>query len=171
MTNRKKHKTKLILPCCLVVLLGFVLLYAGGLYKIEVMVQEIVVLEEEVDQINTKGSEIRKQTSILKEILPSQEPLGQYFINRDNIVEFTDYLEEISEKAGVTSKHTTSQMANSLNFTLLFDGEFGDCMYFIALIESLPYSLIVENVFVEQIGQEELWSGGMSVNFPGSGTD
>ncbi|MCK5027736.1 MAG: hypothetical protein KAS07_04930, partial [Candidatus Pacebacteria bacterium] len=124
MTTRKKHKTIIILPVAFLVTLGLASLYVGGLYKIDTIKQEVRALEDEVDQINTEGSEVRRQTLILKEILPAQEILKQYFINRNNIVPFIDYLEEISGKVGVTIRHNNNQIANSLNFTLSFEGEF-----------------------------------------------
>ena len=152
-------------------MLGFGFLYAWGIYKIEAMVQEVGVIEEEVRQINVQVDEAVRQMEILKEILPAQEILKKYFINRDNLVPFIEYIEDLAEKADVIIKLSNRQTSDSLNFTLSFDGEFNDCMYFIALIESLPYNLTIENVYVEQRSKGGLWGGGMNANLHGSGKD
>lgn len=167
-------KTNTLIGFSLIASVGLALLYAGGVYSINALAQEAVDLEAEIQKISVEGNDIRKQTTILNEIAPIQGDLKQYFINRDNVVPFNKYLRSLGSTAGVGLSYIPNQGSDELSIVFNFQGGFDNCMHFISLVESLPYNVVVENVFVEKTGEKEeveMWSGGMTTTLPGSGTE
>ena len=120
-------------------------------------------------QESTKSNSYQTATLIEKEIDPANKEIMKYFIHRDNFVEFIEHIETLANKARVDVNIRSTELAESLNLGIGFEGSFNDAMYFVALIESLPINLEIDNVRIEQAKGLGLWRGWVTVMLPSSG--
>ena len=168
--QKKTNILQIIFGAVVIVNIALAGVFAFALNKIETLSAEVAIRQKEVASLSAEGSGAHQLATVLKEIEPGREKIEQYFIGRDNYIDFLDYLEGLSGLAGVTASVKGNTTEGSLRFTATYEGAFDNVMYYVALIESLPYNMSVDSVYVAKISTEDdLWRGGVSFSLPGSG--
>ena len=135
--------------------------------KIVATADQINVREQEVfTQEAQKNSSYQLATLIKKEIDPAKEQIDKYFVDRNNFIDFVEHIEALADKAQVTIKKRSSEVRGALQLCIDFEGSFSNSMYFVALVESLPINLKIDNVKIEQTQEGDLWRGWVNVVLP-----
>lgn len=94
--------------------------------------------------------------------------LSSYFINKEAVVSFIEELESLSKQANVVLsidpplEEKDSPMAKqaSLRFNVRAEGRFNDVMYFVRLVETLPYKIFVDHTVISSV--DKVWTSAIS---------
>lgn len=86
----------------------------------------------------------------------SRNKLSSYFVSKESIISFIEELESLSRQANVVlsidtpteEKEAPQSKQVSLRFNIKTSGSWGDTMYFIRLVENLPYKIFTDRVFL-----------------------
>jgi hypothetical protein len=184
MQNKISKTTKKILIA--VAVLDFCLLSVLGvaMYLTKKMATDIDTQRQMSLDNREKSKKNLRLAELVRGIGPMSKQTEQYFVSFDNIVEFSEYLETLATKADVDLSKSITRSADGLSVSLTFKGSFDNTLYFVGLIESLPYVVNVESVSLSGPSKLEvatstkdfenrkiggMWSGSMSVNLKGSG--
>ena len=141
--------------------------------KIVATADQINIREQEVaTQEAQKNSSYQLATLVKKEIDPAKEQIAEYFVDgNSDFIEFVEHIEALAEKAQVTIEKRSSEIKGAFQLGIDLEGSFSDSMYFVALIESLPINLKINDVRIEQTSEDGLWRGWVTVVLPNSGED
>lgn len=150
------------------VVLGVVYFFA--FQAIEKFSNDIVVKEKDTSHMVQKYTDTKQFAGLIKEIEPAQGTLKKYFIDQEEYLSFLEYLKSLPSIAGVKTTIALVSVSSGFQFNITYEGAFDDVLYFVALIESLPYNTTVNDVFLEEATPGgNVWRGSMSITFPGSG--
>jgi hypothetical protein len=125
--------------------------------------------QEVINQEVQKNSSYRLTTVVEKEIDPAKEQIDKYFIKGDNYIDFVEYIESLADKAQVSVDIKGTELKGALQLSIDLEGTFSNSMYFSALVESLPVNLKIENMRIEQKGENDSWQGWITIVMLGSG--
>ena len=139
--------------------------------KIIITADQIDIVEQEVaNQEFQKNNLSQLTTAVGKEINPAIEEINNFFVKEENFIEFVELLELLSNRAGVSTVIRSNDLKSSLKLSIDFEGSFSDSMYFVALIESLPINLKIENMRIGGDPEGDSWNGGIVASLLGSGS-
>lgn len=139
--------------------------------KIITTADQINISEQEVATLEfQKNNLYQLTTTVGKEIDPALEQINKYFVREDNYIKFVELLELLADKAQVVVEIRSIELKNSLQLSIDFQGSFNDSMYFVALVESLPINLKIENMRIEGAPRDDSWRGGVVIVLLGSGS-
>lgn len=164
----KPNKTQILFIT--VILVNFILV--GSCFflwqKIVSTADQINIREQEVaTQEALKNSSYQLATLVKKEIDPAKEQIAEYFVDgNDSFIDFVEHIEALANKAQVTIEKRSSELKGAFQLGIDFEGSFSDSMYFVALIESLPINLKIDDVRIEQASEDDLWRGWVTVVLP-----
>ena len=138
--------------------------------KIGVTADQVNIREQEVViQEAQKNSSYQLATLVKREIDPAKEQIAEYFIDKKNFIDFVERVESLADKAQVTIEKRSSENKGALQLGVDFEGSFSNSMYFVALVESLPINLKIDNVRIEQTSEGDLWRGWVTIVLPSTG--
>ncbi|MBI5449335.1 hypothetical protein HY948_03395 [Candidatus Gottesmanbacteria bacterium] len=97
-----------------------------------------------------------------------REKLSLYFIDKESAVGFIEELESLSRQANVVldidspleEKDSPQSKQVALRFNVRSEGAFSDILYFLRLVENLPYKIFVDHVTLSVA--DKRWSGSAS---------
>lgn len=169
MKTTRTHAIILIAAIANVVVgFGFFLTFSS----VRALSEEVAVKEGEEMKKSSQENDALRFSSIIEEISPAKEEIEGLFVNRDNVIDFYDLLERLAKLAEVDASIKSTTAPDSLKFNITYEGSFDDILYFVALVETLPYNIIVDTVHLEEAPSSRgFWRGGMSITLPGSGKD
>jgi len=162
------------------ILLVFVLLlnafFAGSCFflwgKINTIAEQISTRDKEAATQEMEKSSSSQLTNIVEEeINPAREKIDKYFVSKKNFVSVNVLLEGLADKTDVIMEKRTSELEAGLQISVDFQGSFNNSMYFVALVESLPINLRIENIRIEKKQGGDLWQGWFTILLPGSGKE
>jgi len=162
------------------ILLVFVVLlnafFAGSCFflwgKINTTAEQISTRDKEAAIQEMEKSSSSQLTNIVEEeINPAREEIDKYFVGEKNFVGFIELIEGLADKSDIIMEKRSSELEGSLQMGVDFQGSFSNSMYFVALVESLPINLKIENLEIEKKQEGDLWQGWFTVLLPGSGKE
>ncbi len=140
--------------------------------KIIVIAGQIDVVEQEVTTQEFQRNNLSQLTlAVEREIRPAQEEISRYFVKGENFIEFIELLESLAEKAQVGVVIRSTDLKNSLRLSIDISGSFSNSMYFVALVESLPINLKIENMRINGVPEDDSWQCGIVMSLSGSGSN
>lgn len=136
--------------------------------KIGTTADQINVREQEVaTQEVQKNNLYQLETLVKNEIDPAREQIAEYFVDKSNFIDFVEHVEGLADKAQIIIIEKRGiELKKALQLGIDFEGSFNDSMYFVALIESLPINLKIDNMRIEQTSKNDLWRGWVTVALP-----
>lgn len=164
-----------------IMLIGIValntILVAGYFFAfktIQKVSNEVAIKEKDASSYSVQDTRATHRfTDGVDQIIVAEETFKTYFVDfddRERYLSFLEYIESLPTVAGVKTTTVSSKIVNGLQFRFTYEGAFNNVLYFIALVESLPYNTTVDDVFLEELSPGSgVWRGSMSITLPGSG--
>lgn len=174
MNIQKSSKTYIMLVGIVVLNAILVAGYFFAFKTIQQVSNEVAIKEKNASSYDVQDIPTTHQfTDGIDQIVSAEKTFKTYFVDfddRERYLSFLEYIESLPTIAEVKTTTASSKIANGLQFRFTYEGAFNNVLYFIALIESLPYNTTVDDVFLEELSPGSgVWRGSMSVTLIGSG--
>lgn len=164
----KNNSVVILLGACVAANLMLVGVVWYAFSTIQDLSQSVVALEKRSLNEAIQTKRIRSIEENVRELQPIQDQVEEYFVTEENSIAFVEYVESLSDVAGVESSITIREENEGLRLSVLFQGGFDEGMHYVALLESIPYNTSVQSVHIEEVSDGS-WRGGLTVMMPGSG--
>jgi Tfp pilus assembly protein PilO len=105
----------------------------------------------------------------LKRLEGERTKLGQYFFKEEEIVRLLEQLEDLARHADVEMTVASASIADRdqkkvFQIGIKIDGSWQHTVYFIKLLESLPFRLQLTHMSLSNMESGEQWAGNLSVD-------
>lgn len=142
------------------------LLYGGGFYLVKEKVQKAALVVLDLKQAKDARNNIESVNQNIVKTQTDRESIEEFFVDSDSVIPFIERIEELGSSVGIkaTLKNLKEQNNNELVFSLNTEGSFQDTLQFTALVESLPFSLVLSKAYFSRVSSGEddidnLWDG------------
>lgn len=130
--------------------------YAYGVYYVQGLVQKTSTLKEQMVDLTSKYQHLQVLHSAIVSAGGEKNKIGQYFIPAGGAVDFVTQFEQLAGSVGLTFNTLSIDAASTpdlepqgkelLHISFETNGTWSKNMYFLSLVESLPYSTHIENI-------------------------
>lgn len=142
------------------------LLYGGGFYLVKEKVQKASLAVLDLKQAEDVRNNIKSVSQDIINTQRDRESIDEFFVDSESVISFIERVEALGASVGVdtTLQDLTEKNGTELVFKLKTTGTFKDSMRFTALVESLPFSLVLSEASFSKIPRGEddidnLWGG------------
>jgi len=152
-----------VLDICALGIYGFLF------YQVKAKTENISVLTSQLETVQKQESEYRKIEDTIKGLQDRSNELDTYIVQEKNLLDFIKIIESIAKKQSVVIKTeikknepTKGETNIKFDFTITVDGKWDNIQNMLALVENLPYNILVSNFTVRENDAEEgtpSWSG------------
>ena len=170
-TNSKNTLFSLFVASIVVVgLLGAS--YIWVFLEVRSEIAKVTVAAEEAQILATQNAHVQTVRRVVRDTQIQRETLSTYFLSEEEIVEFLEEIENLGTHAGSQVSVQTVQAGEAvdkdgaiipLQLTLRSGGSLQAVFYTLALLESYPKALSVEEVVLIQNPTTFEWSGMFNV--------
>lgn len=133
------------------VLAGLVGGYAGLWLFLEEMRSEVQNKQQLLYSITNEETSGRSGTDVLRRTETERSQIGDHLVQRDNFVNIIEQIEMIALASDVELLKQLREQDDQVFFQLTVKGSFDGVMYFLRLIETMPYRVEVRRAHSEQI--------------------
>lgn len=163
----KKHITRLII-IFFVINTALIGVYVYLFYVTESKNSETSVLYAASHQAASDKEKIQNLERALKDTREDREKLSKYFVTKTSAVTFIEQIEKIGKNAGVDLLVTTvsddAKDGGAIQISFSATGGFTHMYHLVALVESMPYKVIVKKADIQKISdQQGNWRGSFTV--------
>lgn len=150
------------------VLAGVVGSYVGLWLFLEDARAEVQNKQQLLYSITNEESSGRSVTDVLRRTETERSQIGDHLVQRDNFVNIIEQIEMIAVASNVELTKQLREQSDQVFFQLTVKGSFDGVMYFLRLIETIPYRIDVRRAHSEQIrsaaeGVQSEWRGNFDV--------
>ena len=143
--------------------------YAYLFFDIKSKNEATSVLENVLNGQVSREAELRLVGDSLKETEKERALLNSYFVQKGKggVADFVEVVEGLAGLSGVSldvnsillKKKEELSVVEKMNLGLEAKGSWSEIIYFLGLLETLPYKISFNRVYVEKIKDSSLWSG------------
>jgi Tfp pilus assembly protein PilO len=169
MKNSSMTKEYSRVAVAVVVLLAISGAYAGAWMYLDSAQESAQEKRQLVHQKTNAQSSGQSITEVLASTQGDREMIESYLVQRDNFVSVLEDVERVGDISGVVlTKEKVTDQGSEVIFHLRVDGAFEDVMYFLRLMETLPYRVVVRRAYTERVSgateeQAARWRGNYDV--------
>ncbi len=137
------------------------IIFAGVLIYLvfSVKVPEARSLASDISTAKSLEKSTSEILQITENTKDSRAKLASFFVSKESIVSFIEELESLAKQANVVltmdtpleEKEAPLSRQASLRLNVKVNGQFSDVMYFVRLIENLPYKIFVDRVVLTSL--------------------
>ena len=151
MKNKGLKKEYSHLVVSLVVLATLLGGYFGLYWYIGELKDDVSDLRNSLASQSSREESGRSAADLLRKTEQGRRDIGKHLVRRENFVALVEEIEMIRDITGVTLKKEFDERADQVVFELQVNGSFEDIMYFLRLIETLPFRVAVNTSYVDQL--------------------
>jgi hypothetical protein len=156
-TNNYKHlsNVRTLIIVFIILVLGMLAAYYYFFRQVENTGEKVSVLSNETTSLVSEESNLNSLRAVFSATTNEREKINSYFIQSDGAVDFLTTIENLATFAGLSNEtqsvtteedSPTSNTREWLHITFKTKGTWQNTYYFISLLESLPYNLVIHKI-------------------------
>ena len=132
------------------------------------------VLENVLGSQISRESELKLVGTSLRETEKERALINSYFVQegKGEVAGFVEFVESIAKSAGVSlsvssillKKQEDFSITEKMNLGLEVEGSWTDTIYFLELLELLPYKVSFDRSYIEKIEDSSLWGSTFNIS-------
>ncbi len=129
--------------------------------------KETAALYGASNERNSSKEKIQGLLRALEDTEKEREKLSEYFAAKTSAVAFIEQIEKLGKNAGVdlsvSSVSDGAKGGGAIELAFSATGSFSDMYRLIALIESIPYKVMLKKVDIQRMNDSGAWKGNFTV--------
>lgn len=163
----KNKKTTVFLWGAIILNLVLVGVYVLAFNGVRTQTEETSISSNTLREYQDEGENIALVKNIFRETREGVAPLDGHIVTSDTVVSFIETVEAIGVTAGISlTLSTLRDEGNTLTFSVSTVGSFNNNMYFMTLMDHLPFLLEITNASLVKQSQDkdgntlyDMWGG------------
>lgn len=174
-SGRKKEYTRITIAA--IVFVGLAVLYAGSYMYLDAARKDVQEYKQILASKSDRENSGRTVSDLLRRTEAERTTLKQHLLLDDNKVQVIEQIENVIALSNVDSATKDFvEKGDAVHFEIATTGSFADTMYFLRLLETLPYRVDVTRAYSEQIrsnktDQSAKWRGNFELTLFGYNLD